>query len=313
MILMISSKKKSLKRIGLGIVIAIISWVLVSCVVTVVIYDSTFPRYDKIPEVPTELEALVQNRQEVSFNTDENRLSGYLYKNESNGLIIIAPGFKASADDYLWQIDSLLSKGWAVFIFDTTGSCKSEGESSKGFSQEVVDLRAALDYIESNDRFGYDRLYILGHSRGAYAACSVLDEGYDISAICSISGVNSSMDAIMQPVADKIGFLAYGNYPFLWLYQAILFGNETAHSDAAKEIAESDIPVLVVQGTEDELYTEDEYSVYSYSVDDNTSNVEYYLCDDEGKNGHTNLLFDGVNSANEELMTKIDRFFKENP
>ncbi|MBO5913269.1 MAG: alpha/beta fold hydrolase [Clostridia bacterium] len=310
---MISSKKKSLKRIGLGIVIAIISWVLVSCVVTVVIYDSTFPRYDKIPEVPTELEALVQNRQEVSFNTDENRLSGYLYKNESNGLIIIAPGFKASADDYLWQIDSLLSKGWAVFIFDTTGSCKSEGESSKGFSQEVVDLRAALDYIESNDRFGYDRLYILGHSRGAYAACSVLDEGYDISAICSISGVNSSMDAIMQPVADKIGFLAYGNYPFLWLYQAILFGNETAHSDAAKEIAESDIPVLVVQGTEDELYTEDEYSVYSYSVDDNTSNVEYYLCDDEGKNGHTNLLFDGVNSANEELMTKIDRFFKENP
>lgn len=310
---MISSKKKSLKRIGLGIVIAIISWVLVSCVVTVVIYDSTFPRYDKIPEVPTELEALVQNRQEVSFNTDENRLSGYLYKNESNGLIIIAPGFKASADDYLWQIDSLLSKGWAVFIFDTTGSCKSEGESSKGFSQEVVDLRAALDYIESNDRFGYDRLYILGHSRGAYAACSVLDEGYDISAICSISGVNSSMDAIMQPVADKIGFLAYGNYPFLWLYQTILFGNETAHSDAAKEIAESDIPVLVVQGTEDELYTEEEYSVYSYSVDDNTSNVEYYLCDDEGKNGHTNLLFDGVNSANEELMEKIDRFFKENP
>ncbi len=310
---MISSKKKSLKRIGLGIVIAIISWVLVSCVVTVVIYDSTFPRYDKIPEIPTELEALVTSRQEVSFNTDENRLSGYLYNNESNGLIVIAPGFRASADDYLWQIDSLLSKGWAVFIFDTTGSCKSEGDSSKGFPQEVVDLRAALDYIENNDRFGYQRLYILGHSRGAYAACSVLDEGYDISAICSVSGVNSSMDAIMQPVADKIGFLAYGNYPFLWLYQTILFGSETAHSDAAEEIAESNIPVLLVQGTEDEIYTEDEYSVYSYSVDDNASNVEYYLCDDEGKNGHTDLLFDGENSANEELMTEIDRFFRENP
>ena len=116
----------------------------------------------------------------------------------------------------------------------------------------------------------------------------------------------------MQPVADKIGFIAYGNYPFLWLYQTVLFGAETAHSDAAEEIAESNIPVLVVQGTEDELYTEDEYSVYSHIIDDNASNVEYFLCDDEGKNGHTDLLFDGQNAANEELMLEIDRFFKEN-
>lgn len=310
---MISSKKKSLKRIGLGIVIAIVSWVLVSCVVTVIIYDSTFLRYDKTPEIPTELEALVQSRQTVSFRTDENKLSGYLYNNESDGLIVISPGFKASADDYIWQIDSLLSKGWAVFIFDTTGSCRSEGDSSVGFPQAVVDLRAALDYIEENDRFGYNSLYILGHSRGSFAACSVLDEGYNISAVCSVSGVNSSMDAIMQPVADKIGFLAYGNYPFLWLYQTILFGSETAHSDSAEEIAESNVPVLVVQGTEDKLYTEDKYSVYSHLIDDNASNVEFYLCDDKGKNGHSDLLFDGETSANEELMTKIDRFFKENP
>ncbi len=309
---MVSSKKKSLKRIGLGIVIAIVSWILVSCIVTVVIYDSTFPRYDEIPEMPTELLHLKNERKDVSFECGDNTLSGYVYDNEADGLIIISPGFKASTEDYLWQIDSLLNKGWAVFIYDTTGSCRSEGDSSKGFPQAVEDLRAALQFVESNNRFGYKSIYILGHSRGALAACSVLDEGYDIAAVCSISGVNSSMDAIMQPVADKIGFIAYGNYPFLWLYQTVLFGAETAHSDAAEEIAESNIPVLVVQGTEDELYTEDEYSVYSHIIDDNASNVEYFLCDDEGKNGHTDLLFDGQNAANEELMLEIDRFFKEN-
>ena len=259
------------------------------------------------------MKSLESGRKTENFLSGENTLCGFLYDNDSDGLIVVAPGYRASTEDYLWQIESLLNKGWAVFIFDTTGSCRSEGDSAVGFSQAVLDLEAALDHIEKNDRFGYNSLYILGHSRGAYAACSVLDKGYDISAICSISGVNSSMDAIIQPVADKVGFLAYGNYPFLWLYQTVLFGADTAHSDAAEEIAESKVPVLVVQGTQDELYTEEKYSVYSHSIDDHASNVEYYLCDDEGKNGHTDLLFDADGTANEELMSEIDRFFKENP
>jgi uncharacterized protein len=41
-------------------------------------------------------------------------------------------------------------------------------------------------------------------------------------------------------------------YPYLWLYQRILFG-ETASLNAVDAINGSDVPVLIIHGTEDEF------------------------------------------------------------
>ncbi|MEE1197790.1 MAG: alpha/beta fold hydrolase [Acutalibacteraceae bacterium] len=310
---MISSKKKFLKRIWSGIIVSIFSVIIASFLVTKVVYDSTFTRYDVIPDTPLALEEMVSDRQSVKFLSGKNKLNGYLYDTDGKGLIVLAPGYHASADDYLWQIKSLTDKGWAVFCFDTTGSCLSEGSSSVGFSQAVYDLRNALDYLKRNDNFGYESIYLLGHSRGGYAVCGVLDGEYDIKAAATVSAVNSSMGAIIQPVESKIGKLAYINYPFLVMYQSTLFERDIANFNAANEIVDSGVPVLVVQGSEDDKYTKDKYSLYAHSVKGGYSNVEYYICDEKGKNGHTSLLFehDGK-SANQALMDEIDRFFKQN-
>lgn len=309
---MISSKKKSAKRIWSGIIISVFFAVITLFILTKLIYDGTFTRYDVIPEVPSALNQTVEKRKEVSFLCGENKLQGYLYQGEGNGLIVFVPGYRASADDYLWQIQEFLNCGWGVFSFDTTGSCRSEGDSSVGFPQVSLDLDAALEYIEKNDRFGYEKIFLVGHSRGGYAVCSALDGEHDIAAAVTVSGVNSCMDAIMQPVADKIGFLAYGNYPTLWLYQSLMFGADTVSTEAHTEINESNLPVLVIQGTEDTKYTEKKYSVYSHSIDNQSDNVEYYLYDAPGQNGHTSLLFDADGSANDKVISEIDLFFKRN-
>lgn len=307
---MISSMKKSRKRIWSGIIISFFSFIIISLILTKVIYDGTFRRYDRIAAVPVGLETMVEGRQTPYFKSGENRLCGYLYKGNSKGLVVMAPGYRAGADDYLWQIKELVDLGYGVFAFDATGSCRSQGQDSVGFSQTVYDLEAALSFVEENGRFGYEDIYLLGHSRGAYAVCSVLDKGYDITAAVSVSGVNSCMEAVIQPAYDKVGFLAYGNYPFLWLYQASIFGGDTVNTRASEEIEQSNIPVMVVQGTGDNKYTKEKYSVYSHCKDENADNTSLLLMCQEGQDGHTSLLFDSDGTANDLLIEEIDRFFK---
>lgn len=308
---MISFMKKSYKRIWSSIIICIFSFIIISLVLTKSIYDSAFCRYDVIAKIPTALEEMVKDRQMRFFKSGDNQLCGYLYGGTGDKLIVVVPGYRAGADDYLWQISELNSLGYGVFTFDATGSCRSAGKSSIGFAQTSNDLQCALSFIEENGRFGYKKIYLLGHSRGAYAVCSVLGSGYDITAAVSISGVNSCMEAVIQPATEKVGFLAYGNYPFLWLYQASLFGGEEISTNASKQIQKSNVPMLVVQGTGDTQYTEERYSVYSHCKEDNAENVEYLLIDEEEHNGHTSLLFDADSSANDLLIKEIHNFFEQ--
>lgn len=310
---MISAKKSLFKRILIIIITILVIFSLLSITATKIVYDSIFTRYDTTEtNLPNELSNILNSRERKEYLSGENRLTGYLYKNESENkkeaLVVIAPGFRASADDYLWQINSLLSYGWSVFAFDTTGSCESEGESSVGFAQELLDVKATLDFIEFNNRFGFSEIALLGHSRGGYAACCALSFEYDISAVVAVSGINSAMEGVIGSAVEYVGPLAYGNYGFLWLYQVMLFGSETVNMSADEAISESDVPVLIIHGKEDEKVPIDEFSIYSHKDEINSKKVEYIVCKEPQKNGHVNLLFDENGGANNELMQEINEF-----
>lgn len=312
---MLSAKKSVFKRILIIIIATIFAFSVISLFATKIIYDSIFSRVDtSVYSVPKELEETVNKRQKHLFLSGENNLSGYLYKTgekEKGALVILAPGFNASADDYLWQIESLLKHGWSVFSFDPTGSFSSEGESSIGFSQELLDLESAIKYVEEKERFGYNDIVLFGHSRGGYAACCALKFDYDISAVVSVSGINSAMEAVINSSVLKVGPVAYGNYGFLWLYQAMIFGADTVNTEACKEISESTVPALIVQGSADETVSSDKYSIFAHRNHIESDKVKFLLCEKNNSNGHTNLLFSEEGRANEELMTKINSFLEE--
>lgn len=304
---MISSKKKSLKRIWSGIIVFLIINFAVVVILTKVIYDGSFRRYDRSAQVPAALSELTDGRELLQIPCGEHQLCGYLYPGTREGLVVIAPGYHAGADDYLWQIKSFSDYGWGVLAFDPTGCCRSEGDSAVGFSQILRDLDAVLAFVEEQDRFGYEALLLFGHSRGGYGVCGAADEEIRADAIVAVSGVNSCMEAILQPVAEKVGVLAYSNYPLLSLYQRLLFGSDAA-THAAEDAAASGIPTLVVQGAEDTQFPPDRYSIYAHRAESGQENIEYYLC----AGGHTDLLFDADGSANDALMEKINQFFAIN-
>lgn len=315
---MLSKNKKSmLKRISIIIITLLFVLSVLGMATTKIVYDSIFERYDdEIIKTPKALSQMVNNRELKEYYSGENLLQGYLYKTDStldcNGLVVFAPGFHSGADSYLWQIKSLCDYGWAVFAFDCTGSYRSEGDSTIGFPQIICDMDATLKYIENNNRFGYNDIVLLGHSRGGYAACCALNYDYDISAVVSISGVNSAMEGVIGSSTQYVGSFAYSNYGFLWLYQAILFGTDTLNMSADDEISNSDVPVMIIHGNEDTQVPMERFSIISHSDEIDSQNVQYYVCDKKNQNGHTNLLFDKDGTANKELMEEINTFLLNN-
>ncbi len=309
---MVSEKKSLFKRILIIIIAVFILFSAASMVATKIVYDNIFERYDTAAVVPSGLAFTVQGREELEFSSGENSLCGYLYRSaqaESHScLVVLATGFNAGADDYLWQIKSLLDFGYSVFTFDATGCCKSGGESAVGFSQILLDTRDALKYVEKNNRFGYNELVLMGHSRGGYAACCLLGDEFDISAVVSVSGVNSAMEGVICSSAQYVGPLAYGNWGGLWAYQAMLFGGETVSLCADREISESDVPVLIIHGKNDTQVPTDRYSIISHRGEITSKNAEYIICDTPEMDGHTSLLFSPDGTANDELMSQIDDF-----
>ena len=308
MIIMASVKKFHQKRIWIIIITVLLVFCTVSMAVTKIVYDGIFSRYDQPVQVPQMLQGMVEKRTVCQFPSGENLLTGYYYgvaaPAQANGLILLVPGFHAGGDDYLWQIRELLDYGWGVFTFDATGTLRSQGENQVGFSQLIPDLEAALKYVENNRRFGYNDVVLMGHSRGGYAACCSLDSVRDVAAVVSVSGSNSAMQAVMQPAVEAVGPIGYGNYGFLWLYQTMLFGPELLGRQAHQEIAESNVPVLVVHGTRDEDIPLEDGSIIAYKDTIGSENVEYLLCDA----GHTDLLYDTDGTANDALIKHIHEF-----
>ena len=305
---MISAKKSQFKRILIIILTAFFIFCAVSMTATKLIYDRIFVRYDTPAQIPQDLSATVQARRECHFFSGENQLTGYYYPSvqpeNAHGLIVLVPGFHAGGDDYLPQIRQLLDYGWSIFTFDPTGTCRSQGDSQVGFSQVIPDLEAALKYVENQDRFGYNKLILMGHSRGAYAACCVLPQIQDVTAVVSISGVNSAMEAVMQMSTNAIGPVSYGNYGFLWLYQASLFGKETLNLQADDILSAEEVPTLVVHGKTDTQVPADSCSIISHKETIDSEKVEYLLCEA----GHTELLYDPDGTANDALMKSIHSF-----
>ena len=283
-------------------------------VATKLVYDNIFDRYESTTEVPAALSSMVDQRQVHKYPSGENTLTGYYYPGtqpESHGLIILIPGFHAGGDSYLWQIQSLQDYGWAVFTFDTTGSFRSEGEDQVGFSQATLDLEATLKYVEKNNNFGYNDLALIGHSRGGYAACCALALEHDIAAVVSVSGVNSAMDAVIEPAADAVGPLAYVNYPFLWLYQSLLFDYDTANLEVSELLNSTEIPTLIIHGVADETVSHDAHSVMAHRAEIQSGNVHFLSWEERGAQGHVDILYDADGTANEELMAEIAAFINK--
>ena len=107
-------------------------------------------------------------RQEICFPSGEVRLTGWLYgEGNDDGLVVMAHGLGSTAESYLHITRWFVDRGYRVLTYDATGTGASGGKDTRGMSQSVLDLDAALDWVEGNDALRDLPLLLFGHSWGA--------------------------------------------------------------------------------------------------------------------------------------------------
>lgn len=279
--------------------------IVLSFVITKIVYDSIFSRYDPSPVLTQEHTAISRAATPVTFLSGENMLSGKLFDSSGDSLVVIVQGINSHIYDHYPLIAYMVEQDQRdVFIFDMTGSCQSQGDSTGGFPQAVYDLDAALNYIAST--YDYEEIFLFGHSRGAYAACCILSRRDDIDGVVAINGPDSAMDAVVGTSAARVGPIAYANYPFLWAYQTFLFGAEDVGMSATESMLSSSTPVLIIQAQSDETIPPDTVSIYSHKDEISSANAQFLLL----PGGHSSVLYDASETAaNPELMHAADAFF----
>ena len=207
--------------------------------------------------------------------------------------------------------------GWRVFAYDNTGSCGSEGKTTRGISQPLLDLRAALNYAGQNDALRGLPWVLFGHSWGGYAVTAVLNDGYDIKGAVSIAGYSTPKEALYDFAEGRTGIFGVIGFPFFWGYHNLLFGGQ-ANVSAIDGINRSGIPVMLVHGTADKTLRYNKSGIISHRALITNPQAVYITRDSEGQNGHSDLVYSKravayANSKTEEWLLLEKQYYNKIP
>ncbi|WP_447459445.1 alpha/beta hydrolase [Streptococcus ovis] len=228
-------------------------------------------------------------REQFQFFSGKNILTGYLYNgNSKKGVIIFAHGIEGGADTYLTSIMYFVDQGWSVFAFDGTGTRTSTGIGIRGLSQTKLDVKSALCFLEEHVRFKDIPKLLYGHSMGGYAVTAILSEDINVDAVVSLAPFNSPNQLMLYQSNKIIGPLAYLEFPFLTLQNRFVFGND-ANTIAVESINNTNIPILVIFGSEDEVIPAEQVGIYAFKDEITNSQVVFLEVDEEFRNKHMTL------------------------
>lgn len=287
-------KHKTIKKVLLVLLVSFLSFVVFSVAASAVVFEFIFQRADYYDEtLPTyaDLDEKLYPRKEVGFASSNGKLYGYFYGldiEHKNGVVIIAGGIQSSAERYLSAVTFFVDNGWCVFCYDGTGVGKSDGDSLVGLPQNKVDLINAIDFVRQEPKLTSLPLVLYGHSVGGYASLAAInDRPEEIAAVVSMGAFEAPAKTMHYHAKQYVGILADIEYPFLCFHNWMLFGND-ANESAIDAINSTDIPILIIEGSDDKIVPKD-ISIGNRLGDITNPNVSYIEIDDNGRNGHSTM------------------------
>ncbi len=199
------------------------------------------------------------------IQTQDGTIRGLSHVPESSRknkkLIVIIHGYFSAnrvgpARLYVQIARSLSKQGFIVVRADMLGVGDSDGEfSSITYESEVRDIKRICGYVK--ETFGFTKVILLGHSMGSNLALRVARDRNDISQLILLApdvekqgGIDQLFSPQQQHELDANGYTIRKG---LHISRSFI---EEIHSDKPYSIAKQlDIPVAVIQGDEDELYS----------------------------------------------------------
>ncbi len=275
----------------------------------VIAYESVFTRYER-PDYSLKPGQYVIERMpdfergEIWVQSGENRLKTYVYEAEnSKGVVAFAHGIHAGADDYLPLFRYLVDNGYTVVAHNVTGTYESEGESTVGMCQAIIDLESVISYLQAHPDYKDRPLFTMGHSWGGYAAGSVLAIKKGIKACALIAPMRNGVSMMAEKAEQYVGKAALTSQPVFFAYQKLLF-KDYVDLDAIVGINATDVPVVIAHGVDDDVITYGKQSVTAHKSKITNPNVIYYT--GKGLQGAHDNVWHSVDAAAYQSEVKSD-------
>lgn len=192
----------------------------------------------------------------ITRSYDGLRLSGRYYRRGENApLCICFHGYRGSAmRDFSVMGQFLQNEGYNVLLVDQRAHFRSGGHTICYGVRERQDVLSWVEY--ANKRFGSDTpIYLFGISMGAATVlmASGLELPENVKAICADCPFSSPRD-IIRYVTEKTRLNPKVFLPIIWL-SGLVYGrlNLNDKVTAAKAVAETSKPVLIIHGEADDF------------------------------------------------------------
>jgi alpha-beta hydrolase superfamily lysophospholipase len=316
-----AKKPGKVKRVVLIVIISVlVLYIVAGFIVSKIIYDQNFGRTVVNDEYLDnhfsttlrykDYDPAVLPRERVTFPSGSNMLEGYIYGDPANdrGLVVICHGFGGWSESYMSFIARFAADGYKVFAYNSTGTAGSEGTGTMGMYQSGLDMDGALTFVESDSRFDNLPVYLLGHSWGGYGVCAVLNYDHQVDAVVSFAGVYDGFEIFMEQAVNMVGNDAYVLYPHFWAIHRLTFGGAMDISAVDGINAKPDVPVMIVQGKDDETVLANTTSVYAHRDEITNPNVTIIFNEDYGTKHNNVFSSQAAIDYNEQVQAAFEAF-----
>lgn len=250
---------------------------------------------------------------EFTFPSGENELKGYYFNNEeSQDLIIYTPGVASGADWHLAILTYLYDQGYDVISFDPTGIYDTASVTQIGFTQRLKDLNRLIDYVDGNETFSYEKLFLMGHSLGAYSSIMASNENDNISAVVALAPLNQIHDYVYNSSSYYVPSALFALTS--WYVNSYLDSHygEYDKLSCVDVINQTNLPYFIAHGDADDIIEYETDSVNSKANQITSTKVTYY----EGKgiySGHSTFMYSShANIYRESVEEEINKLSDEN-
>lgn len=241
-------------------------------------------------------------------------LKGYLFDPSSNletapkGLLIFGHGLWADHREYIAEITYLVDRGWRVLAFDGTGSGESDGSSTRGLVQSVLDMDAVIEYTNKDDELKDMEKVLFGHSWGGFgAAVNSANVKHNVKAAVTVSTYAYPVKTLLFVLRDVIGVFAYFFYPFIWGRNFRGFG-QNYNVNAVDALNKTTAPTLVIHGQNDTFLGIDTSSLFAHRDEVENDKVHFMRWREPDRDGHNSVLAK-VNFATDENIEVVIKDF----
>jgi len=208
-----------------------------------------------------------ETKETIVIGKDE--ISTYLYSDKdikSDKIIIFSHGMYSDHTSYLQEIGYLVNNGFLVLAYDALGYGASGTSLIKGFGNNTKSLDIVIKNVKA--KYPQSKIYLIGHSLGAYATLSVLKYHNDVEKICVLSPFVSYYKELKNMTQTR--FLS------IFVYIIDLFKNgKYACINTKKILTKYNGEVLVISSKDDSIisfnntkYLMDNFKNFNYIIEE---------------------------------------------